>query len=330
LDISVTFSTGTDSVWFGGRLVQKGGTSVAAPDRLGSIGRYLPYGEERTGQSGNPANGNEKFATYTRDGVTGLDYADQRWYAQGQGRFLTSDPYQASGGPGDPASWNRYGYVRGDPVGRVDPQGLADFEVTVWGVSGTTTAGIGPTPSSFFVGIGAEMLVDGPGSAMVFGWFSSYSPSTTNPREQRLQGAMEWVRVGLGRPACRELFQGADPLRLLESAVQGFGIIRIEEVSIVVGRQAQWVVGDPVWRGDRWIYTYGTIQLNLNSSWANGFDNDRHAWNVDFSDDVFRAWVLLHELVHAFQFIQGLSTLLPPHGEDSTAYDRQILDRCFR
>jgi hypothetical protein len=57
----------------------------AAPDRLGSIGRYLPYGEERTGQSGNPANGNEKFATYTRDGVTGLDYADQRWYAQGQG-----------------------------------------------------------------------------------------------------------------------------------------------------------------------------------------------------------------------------------------------------
>jgi RHS repeat-associated protein len=111
-------------VWFGGRLVQKGGTSVAAPDRLGSIGRYLPYGEERTGQSGNPANGNEKFATYTRDGVTGLDYADQRWYAQGQGRFLTSDPYQASAGPGDPASWNRYAYVGGDPIGFVDPTGL--------------------------------------------------------------------------------------------------------------------------------------------------------------------------------------------------------------
>jgi RHS repeat-associated protein len=102
----------------------KGGTGVAAPDRLGSIGRYLPYGEERTGQSGNPANGNEKFATYTRDGVTGLDYADQRWYAQGQGRFLTSDPYQASAGAGDPASWNRYAYVQGDPTNWIDPRGL--------------------------------------------------------------------------------------------------------------------------------------------------------------------------------------------------------------
>jgi RHS repeat-associated protein len=122
----------------------------AAPDRLGSIGRYLPYGEERTGQSGNPANGNEKFATYTRDGVTGLDYADQRWYAQGQGRFLTSDPYQASGGPTDPASWNRYAYVQGDPVNYADPSGLArmecnftragcsasDWEAASWDMSG--------------------------------------------------------------------------------------------------------------------------------------------------------------------------------------------------
>jgi RHS repeat-associated protein len=122
--VSLAFFGAGESVWFGGRLVQKGGGPVAAPDRLGSIGRYVPYGEERTGQSGNPANGNEKFATYTRDGVTGLDYADQRWYAQGQGRFLTSDPYQASAGPGDPASWNRYAYVGGDPVGRYDPKGL--------------------------------------------------------------------------------------------------------------------------------------------------------------------------------------------------------------
>jgi RHS repeat-associated protein len=124
--VSLSFSMGTDSVWFGGRLVQKGGSSVPAPDRLGSIGRYLPYGEERTGQSGNPANGNEKFATYTRDGVTGLDYADQRWYAQGQGRFLTSDPYTDSATTSKPSKWNRYQYVTGDPLLRPDPTGLDD------------------------------------------------------------------------------------------------------------------------------------------------------------------------------------------------------------
>jgi RHS repeat-associated protein len=121
--VSLAFLSGPESVWFGGRLVQKNGGPVAAPDRLGSIGRYLPYGEERTGQSGNPANGNEKFATYTRDGVTGLDYADQRWYAQGQGRFLTSDPSEP-GDASDPSSWNFYSYTPGDPTNFIDPEGL--------------------------------------------------------------------------------------------------------------------------------------------------------------------------------------------------------------
>jgi len=32
----------------------------------------------------------------------------------------------ASGGPADPASWNRYTYTRGDPINRFDPSGLQD------------------------------------------------------------------------------------------------------------------------------------------------------------------------------------------------------------
>ena len=47
-------------------------------------------------------------------------------YASGLGRFVTADPYVASGGVGDPGSWNRYAYVGGDPVGRYDPLGLED------------------------------------------------------------------------------------------------------------------------------------------------------------------------------------------------------------
>lgn len=106
-------------------------------DRLGSVVneapasgnetrlRYLPYGTERARVPGSPVVGNDrdKFGTYYRDGETGLDYADQRFYASGSGRFLTSDPYQASGGAGDPGSWNRYGYVGGDPVNFNDPTG---------------------------------------------------------------------------------------------------------------------------------------------------------------------------------------------------------------
>jgi RHS repeat-associated protein len=65
-----------------------------------------------------------QFATYCRDGITGLDYAEQRYYSSVQGRFLSADRYQASAGPTDPGSWNRYAYVEGDPVNRVDPSGL--------------------------------------------------------------------------------------------------------------------------------------------------------------------------------------------------------------
>jgi hypothetical protein len=37
---------------------------------------------------------------------------------------MTPDPYQASGGPSAPQSWNRYAYTAGDPVNRLDPTGL--------------------------------------------------------------------------------------------------------------------------------------------------------------------------------------------------------------
>jgi RHS repeat-associated protein len=111
--------TGTE-YYFGGKLVKNAGGYVHA-DRLGSIGKYYPYGQERPSAT---QNGVEKFATYFRDADTALDYADQRYHAPGQGRFLTPDPYVASGKSNDPGSWNRYLYSTGDPINFVDPSGL--------------------------------------------------------------------------------------------------------------------------------------------------------------------------------------------------------------
>jgi RHS repeat-associated protein len=94
-------------------------------DRIGTNratgARYYPFGDEIT----STANDATKFGTYHRDGFTGLDYADQRYYASGYGRFNTPDPYRASAGLGDPGSWNRFAYVGGDPVNRFDPFGLS-------------------------------------------------------------------------------------------------------------------------------------------------------------------------------------------------------------
>ena len=64
-----------------------------------------------------------RIRTYTRDSFTGLDYADQRFYASTYGRFNTADPYMASGGAKEPGSWNRYSYVGGDPVNYNDRSG---------------------------------------------------------------------------------------------------------------------------------------------------------------------------------------------------------------
>ena len=58
-------------------------------------GKYFPYGQERPSAT---TDGTDKFATYFRDSETGLDYAHDRYHQPGMGRFMTADPYRASGG----------------------------------------------------------------------------------------------------------------------------------------------------------------------------------------------------------------------------------------
>jgi RHS repeat-associated protein len=119
------------NVYFAGRLVTAEGKLVATdrlasvrsggPGNLGYQAQY-PYGVEYT----TTANDREKYATYTRDSVSGLDYAANRYYWSQWGRFLSPDPYANSAGLGDPGSWNRYAYTRNDPSNRLDAGGLVD------------------------------------------------------------------------------------------------------------------------------------------------------------------------------------------------------------
>ena len=118
------------NVYFGGKLVKEGTTWVAL-DRLASVRArhdgttlttfdHFPYGEEKPSTTTQDRN---KFATYFRD-HTNLDYADQRYYTSGMGRFMTPDPLETSATPSQPDSWNRYVYVEGDPSNFSDPSGL--------------------------------------------------------------------------------------------------------------------------------------------------------------------------------------------------------------
>ena len=121
---TLTLAERVTNTYFGSKLIGRrvAGNSYTAvvTDRLSSIGKYYPYGQEK-----NPtANDTEKFATYTRDSISGLDYANQRYYQPGFGRFLTDDPSGDNWDAANPGSWNTYAYVAGDPINSNDPTGL--------------------------------------------------------------------------------------------------------------------------------------------------------------------------------------------------------------
>ena len=117
---SLTWQNGPTRVYFASRM-------LGNEDRLGSRGKYFPYGEDRTSPP-SPPNDQVKFASYTRDSATGLDYADQRYYAASTGRFLTPDPSRRGTYLARPISWNIYIYTASDPINANDPMGLSGGE----------------------------------------------------------------------------------------------------------------------------------------------------------------------------------------------------------
>ncbi len=60
---------------------------------------------------------NQRFTSYDRSTVASLDYAVNRSYSSGQGRFTSVDPIgMALGSIVDPQSNNLYAYVENNPV----------------------------------------------------------------------------------------------------------------------------------------------------------------------------------------------------------------------
>ncbi|MDQ3687365.1 MAG: discoidin domain-containing protein [Acidobacteriota bacterium] len=113
------------------------GTPRMIADRTGGLAGikrhdYLPFGEEvgagvggrTTGQGYVGSNLRQKWAQLERDGETGLDYAQARYYSSVQGRFTAVDPLLASGRPANPQTFNRYNYCGSNPVNCIDPTGL--------------------------------------------------------------------------------------------------------------------------------------------------------------------------------------------------------------
>jgi RHS repeat-associated protein len=156
-----------------------GGRRLASMDQLGSVGNYFPWGEDKGGTSPQDT---WNFATYWRDSVSGLDYANNRYYSNAYGRFMTPDPYKANnGGPGDPrdpGSWNKYAYTRGDPANRIDPTGTCDLNITSIAPDGTIVIDCIDFPT------------DGGGGGTGGGGGSAGNQPTSNPCQSLLSGGL--------------------------------------------------------------------------------------------------------------------------------------------
>jgi RHS repeat-associated protein len=295
---------------------------LAVMDQLGSVGTYYPWGENRGGT--NPQD-TWSFGTYWTDSVTGLDYANNRYYFNSLGRFVTPDPYASnSGGAGDPSgpqSWNKYAYTRGDPVNRVDPAGMqdcaADFCVTGYGLGDSEFGG---SPGVGGSGGIIEPWNDPVGQKTALP-FASSLPMITNVnsgRQKMFQKAAKTADQLLKNSQCDSLFgkSGLQLQTLLDDAKYIYGSTAANGQPISPGDVAvTLVLGNTVTINSGAISNFfATTDANGNSLSGVVLDG------VFLSMNSWRAFVLLHELGH----MVGFGTLW-----DSSNAIEQLLTDCF-
>ena len=305
-------------------------------DRLRTEAAGYPYGTDKGGAAGNDA---VDFATYAKDGTTGFEYAMNRYYSAGLGRFLSVDPYGGSGVTTDPGSWNRFSYAQGDPVNENDSRGLSGCAVDDASCNPALCLGDG--------------VLGGPCNPPQFCWDDSYEysggvvPNVTcfgsgqsvnfSRRKQALSlqqrhealetyhrtvaDAMKMVKDALKSADCRSIFgSGEDPYTVLNDVVSGQGDYANYELTFGLPDSNQMV-------------TFGEVfKLPLMKA---SFSINVVGWaaEVDAGSNVFNAETLLQELGHLFSVLGHGSQVKNDsllNDSSNEAYNNWLIDQnCF-
>jgi len=153
--VALNVALTTSDQYFGGRRLAPMDQLGSAGNNNTSAGTYFPWGEPKG--STNPQDA-WSYATYWTDSFSSLDYANNRYYSNAYGRFMTPDHSASSLSMTEPQSWNRYSYVLGDPVNSNDPSGLCtDMVGGVTMVPGDTP---GNTPTGAFNQLANNLQAD--------------------------------------------------------------------------------------------------------------------------------------------------------------------------
>ncbi len=128
-EYSTMSSGGSGTSYLTGDLLGSPRIITAANQSVKARHDYLPFGEEiganvggrTTGQGYVGDNVRQKFTGKQRDGETGLDYFESRYYSSSLGRFTSADSF--NGYTVNPQSLNLYAYTQNNPLTLIDPTG---------------------------------------------------------------------------------------------------------------------------------------------------------------------------------------------------------------
>ena len=105
------------------------GTPILMTDDTGTVvweADYKPFGEAAVNWNSSVVN-NFRFAGQYFDQETGFHYNWHRYFDPKTGRYLTPDPIGLAGGI------NLYAYASNNPINKIDPLGLAEVGMALWG-----------------------------------------------------------------------------------------------------------------------------------------------------------------------------------------------------
>jgi RHS repeat-associated protein len=103
-------------------------------DQIAGVHNYHAFGRETAGGTNERSLTVLKFTGHERDiagseGCDTLDYMHARYYSACVGRFVSVDPVlDVKKAVGDPQRWNRYAYVRNQPMTSTDPTGAVIYD----------------------------------------------------------------------------------------------------------------------------------------------------------------------------------------------------------
>ena len=199
---------------------------------------FDPWGGDVGGTwSQNVSQQRRRFTTYERDG-NNSDEAMMRRYNRWYARFDQPDPFDGNYSLTNPQSFNRYSYVRSDPINFVDPTGLDGDCAAEHNATGSCTIGDGgPTPINPGNIIGLGPRGGGPTGG---GTPPTYGPGGVggipqNPQPPSLPDAINLAKMLLEDPKgpCAGLFKKGNGLSTLQK-LEKDNKIKIKDVKTSV------------------------------------------------------------------------------------------------